>query len=335
MRTRKFLLSILAILLFVVGCQSSDNTDSKAKEGTKTSVSEQENIEGEAFPVVIESADEVVEIKEKPENILPLSLDVTEIVLELVDPSSVVAISKSVEDPLLSTHADVAENIPNRVSSAVHIDPEEILSFDTDLMLLTKMHGQEEDANKVLSEIDLPIITFNTMGTVDAFLENIETIGKAVGETEKATALIEQMNKDMEAIQDKIPEDQETPSVLVLSEVGPGTGPFMMGPGNISYDIIQKAGAKPAVDDIGLENSTPASIEQVLNMEPDYIFLLDFVGKGDEVFEELMKNPGWDSLEAVKNNRLKVLDVKYLMNPNIEIIEGLDIMVDWIYELDE
>lgn len=330
MRKNFILIHVLLALLFIAACQSNAaETKDDANLEKSAESSEKENSK---FPKTIASTDGDVIISEKPERILPLSLDVTEIVLELVDPSKVVAVSKSVEDPLLSTHADIVDDIPNRVSSAVHIDPEEILSYDTDLMLLTKMHGQEEDANKVLNTIDLPIITFQTMGTVDSFLENVEIIGEAVGEVEKASKLIEQVQTDIKTIQEKIPKNEDSPSVLVLSEVGPGTGPFMMGPGNISYDLIQKAGATPAVDEIGLENSTPASIEQVLKMDPDYIFLLDFVGKGEEVFEELMSNPGWDSLSAVENNQMKVLDVKYLMNPNVEVVEGLDIMVDWIYE---
>src|SRR5690625_1528811 len=151
---RKFyiIVSLLAIFLFVTGCQSDNSNDeinAKTSEGSENK-----------FPVTVESADGEVDVNEKPQNILPLSLDVTEIVLELVDPSKVVAASNSIEDPILSTHADTANEIPERVSSAVNIDSEEILSYDTDLLLLTKMHGQEEDASEVLSDVDLPIVTF-------------------------------------------------------------------------------------------------------------------------------------------------------------------------------
>lgn len=336
MKLKAFVVSMFVALLFVTGCQDNNEEVDKTTENEINNNEEVETTEEDTdFPVTIESADKEVEIKERPQNILPLSLDVAEIVLELVDADRVVAIPGAIEDPQLSTQTEKAELIEKRVSSAVNIDPEEILSFNTDLLLLTKMHGQEEDASEVLSGIDLPILTFNTMGSVETLLENIESIGKAVGETENATQLIEEMQADIETIQSKIPEDSEAPSVLVLSEVGPGTGPFMMGPGNISYDLIQLAGATPAVDKIDLKGSTPASIEQVLKMDPDYLFLLDFVGKGDEVFTDLTDNPGWSSLTAIQEDRVKVLDVKYLMNPNVKVVEGLDIMVDWIYGLDE
>lgn len=338
MRKNYFFMTIIAVTLFMFGCQANDadnGGDIEAAEAGSEMTNNEEAESNDLFPVTVESTNGPVEIKEKPKRILPLSLDVTEIVLELVDPSKVVAISKSVEDEQLSTQVDKADAIEQRVSSAVHIDLEEILSFDTDLLLLTKMHGQEEDANEVLSGVGLPIVTFNTMGTVDAFMDNVKIIGDAVGEPDKAANLIARMKADIEKIQKKIPTDAAVPSVLVLSEVGPGTGPFMMGPGNISYDLIQLAGATPAVDGINLESSTPASIEQVLKMDPDYIFLLDFVGKGDEVFDELSENPGWDTLQAIENGNTKVLDVKYLMNPNTKVVKGLEIMVDWIYELEE
>lgn len=329
MRIFHLIFTIVLVIGFSTACQANINqTEDDAS-------SEIEEAQQDLFPVTVESANGPVEIKEKPERILPLSLDVAEIVLELVDPSKVVAVPKAVEDEQLSTQTEKADQIEKRVASAVHIDPEEILSFDTDLLLLTKMHGQEEDANEVLSEVDVPIVTFDTMGTVEDFLNNVEIIGDAVGEPEKATELMTSMKKEIEEIQEKIPSDGENPSVLVLSEVGPGTGPFMMGPGNISYDLIKLAGAIPAVDEIDLERSTPASIEQLLNMDPDFIFLLDFVGKGEEVFAELSESPGWDRLQAIENDRVKVLDVKYLMNPNPLVVEGLDIMVDWIYSLEE
>lgn len=343
MKFKLFIIMIGLISSLIVGCQpaeeSNENSAGETEENNTDPVEKAEDNQmdedDQGFPVTVESDDQVVEIEEKPERILPLSLDVAEIVLELVETDKVVAIPQAVENPILSTHPEKADEIDNRVSSAVNIDPEEIISINTDLLLLTKGHGQEEDTANILNQMDLPILTFNTMRTVEIFQENMEMIGKAVGETEKATEVINQMTADIEAIQAKIPTDAAAPSVLILSEVGPGTGPYMMGPGNISYDLIQLAGATAAVDEIELQGSTPASIEQVMNMDPDYIFLLDFVGNGEEAHADLIENPGWSSLQAVKDDRVRVLDVKYLMNPNVKVVEGLEIMVDWIYGLEE
>lgn len=327
---RRWLLCLLGILLVVAGCTEegiSEAVDKDSEIKAKTEARDETN-----FPITIEVDGKKITIEEKPENIIPMSLDVAEIVLELTEVENIAAITQGIDDEYLSTQSEKAKDIPNRIASAVNIDPEEILSYDADLLLLTKLHGQEEDAETILSQVDVPIISFSTMETVEDLLTNILIIGKAIGEEGKAEALVAQMEEEIVSIQQSIPEKTDPPSVLVLSEVGPGTGPFMMGPGNISYDLIQLAGATPAVDSIGLDHSAKASVEQVMKMDPDYIFLLDFQGNGEDAHEELINSPGWDSLQAVQNEKLKVLEVKYLMNPNTQVIEGLRLMVDWIYE---
>lgn len=298
----------------------------------------EENLVGETkqdvtnhFPVTVEVDGKAITIEEKPKRILPLSLDGAEIVLDLVDPERVIAVSNSVADPMISTQADQAGHIQERIASATQIDPEQILSYDTDLLLLTKMHGQEADADQILQQAGIPILSFDTMKTVDGLFANIEVIGTAVGEQEKAKALIEKMKEEMEAIQSSIPEKADSPTVLVLSEVGPGTGPYMLGPTNISYDLIKRAGGVPAVDQIGLDRTAKAEVEQVIKMNPDHLFLLDWQGNGEAAYQELMEAPGWNTLQAVQNGNITILEVKYLMNPNKEIVHGLKTLVETIH----
>lgn len=335
---RRYYMLLLVIMLIVSGCATGDE-ESRPVDDQGTGENVNESTDGGAsddspFPVTIEMNGEDITIEEAPENIIPLSLEVAEIVLELVDPSRVTAVTKGVDDPYLSTKSDISDEIPNRVGAAINIDPEEILSYETDLLLLTKMYGQEEDANKILNQLETPTLSFDNMVTVDHFLESALIIGEAIGEKEKAEGLVDDMRSDIVAIQEMIPED-ESPSVLILSEVGGDMGPLMMGPTNISYDLVHLAGATPAVDSIDLERSTPAAIEQILKMDPDYIFLLDFFGKGEEGFEDLMNDPGWQTLQAVEDDQIKMVEAKYILNPNFQNVEGLKIMTDFIYNLED
>src|SRR5699024_36061 len=136
------------------------------KEDTaESSVSEESADDDDAFPVTLEIDGEQITIEEKPQHILPLSLEMAEIVLELVDPSHVTAVTRGVDDPYLSTQTDVSDDIPHRVGAAVNIDPEEIISYNTDLLLLTKMYGEQEDAEKTLSQLDTPILSFDAIVT--------------------------------------------------------------------------------------------------------------------------------------------------------------------------
>lgn len=329
----RFIVLIYSVLILVAGC--SNNIENGAEleefgETEETNEGEREESDQSNFPVTIKLDGKEIIIKEKPEKIIPLSLEVAEIVLELVDPSRVVAATRGIDDEKLSTKSNISGAIPNRIAAAANIDPEEIISYESDLLLLTKMFGQEEDADKILSQLDTPILTFDSIVKVEQFMDVMEVIGLALGEQQKAESIVAKMKEEIGSIQEQIPED-ETPSVLVLSEVGGDMGPFMLGPTNISYDLIQLAGAIPAVDHIDLKRSTPASMEQIIKTDPDYIILLDFFGRGEQSFADLMEDPGWETLAAVENDRIKLVDAKYMLNPNVENVTGLKMIVDWIY----
>ena len=224
----------------------------------------------------------------------------------------------------------MAEKIEGRIGAQVNIDPEEIISYDTDLLLLTKMFGEQEEAENTLKQLDTPILSFDSIVTTEQYLDVTRTIGKAVGEESKAEELIASIEEKINSLQQQIPEE-ESPSVLILSEIGGDLGPFMLGPTNISYDLLKLAGATPAVDTIELERSAPASIEQVLKTDPDYILLVDFFGKGEESFNELMNDPGWNTLKTVEEGNIKLIEAKYIVNPNSKNVDGLEMLIDWFY----
>lgn len=321
---KRFLVILMFLIALIVatGCQASQNDE----DGQMN----EEKVETNSFPVTVQIDDEEITIEEKPSRIFPLSLEVAEIVLDLVEPEKIVAATNGIDDPLLSTKVDVAEKIEGRIGAQVNIDPEEIISYDTDLLLLTKMFGEQEEAENTLKQLDTPILSFDSIVSVEQYLEVTRTIGKAVGEDSKAEELIASIEEKINSLQQQIPEG-ESPSVLILSEIGGDLGPFMMGPTNISYDLLKLAGATPAVDKIELERSAPASIEQVLKTDPDYILLVDFFGKGEEGFNELMNDPGWNTLKAVEEENVKLIEAKYIVNPNSKNVDGLEMLIDWLY----
>src|SRR5699024_3712551 len=112
--------------------------------------------------------------------------------------------TKGIDDPYLSTQTDVSDAIEGRVGAAVNIDPEEIISYDTDLLLLTKMYGEQEDAEETLSQLDTPILSFDTMVTVDHFMESMLLIGEAIGQEEQAKDIVSDMKGNIDSIQDAI-----------------------------------------------------------------------------------------------------------------------------------
>lgn len=313
---------VSSLAVGLVACGSTNENNGNEATLNKASATD--------FPKTIEVNGETVEIDAQPEKMLPLSLEVAEILLDLVEPDLLVATTRGIDDPLLSSKSTIASSIDGRIQAASNIDPEEIIAYDTDLLVMTKMYGQEEDAKETLDKLSIPILAFDPIVSWDDYQNAYEIIGEAIGKQEQAETNITKMNEEIKAIQAKVPTD-EAPTLLVLSEVGGDMGPLMMGPTNISYDLIQLAGATPAVDTIDLTRSTPASMEQIINMDPDYILFVDFFGKGEAGFNELLNDTAWKTLSAVAQEQTMILEAKYVINPNEELIEGLRMIVDWLY----
>ena len=140
-------LVLLISVLLIAGRQDtsqesiSDNlsNDKIRKENNKSA--NEEN----GFPREVDVYGTKVSIEAKPEKIAALSLNVAEIVVDLAGPEKIIVVTSSAENENLSNIANEVEKIPNRMVGAVSLDPEVVLSYDPDLVLLALTHG----ANKM------------------------------------------------------------------------------------------------------------------------------------------------------------------------------------------
>lgn len=114
-----------------------------------------------------------ITIPKKPERIAAISLDVAEVALELVDPERMAVVPKSIGDSSLAFRTKEAEKVKNKIAGATSLDPEQVLSYNTDLLLMTKLHDKEKEANNILQQSGIPIITLETWSTVEAVMNNI------------------------------------------------------------------------------------------------------------------------------------------------------------------
>jgi iron complex transport system substrate-binding protein len=183
----------------------------------------------------------------------------------------------------------------------------------------------------MLKNAGIPIAAFNRWHTVESLKENIVMIGQLVGEEEKSQFIVEQIEERVIDIQSTVENLEEKPTVLVLSQVGSNTGPYALGPTNISYDIVKLAGGTPASESIGLERSSPVTIEHIIEMDPDFIILVEWGIASDE-FSELINSEGFKVLRAVKEGNMKQIKARDIMISNQHVVlNGLEEIAHWIY----
>ncbi|WGU97280.1 ABC transporter substrate-binding protein [Paenibacillus dendritiformis] len=263
--------------------------------------------------------------------VAPVSLDTADAVLEFIDPAQLVAIPKSISNPYLAVNAEMGKQVANPISGATGLDPEAILSFQPDLVLLTKVHHTESDAEELLSQAGVNVITFDQWGTFEAVMGNYRKIGEAVGEADKGVLIAEEIEAKLQQAAARTAKLTAKPTVLVLSPVGPNTGPYVIGPGNIAYDMIRLAGAEPAADALGIAKSIKASIEDLIKIDPDYIVLGDWDGTGEEWLSGLKSDPQWNTLTAVQQGRITTMKAKDLLAPNRYTVDGMLHMSAWLH----
>lgn len=316
----------IALVFLLASCGSSPEETDLTEDNAENS----DHVQNDEYPKTLTVNEEEITIKQKPERIAVLSLDAAEAVLELNDADNVVAVPKSSTDESLSYKASAAAKVPHQMASATSLDPEQVLSFDTDLIIMTKLHHAEQDADQILQQAGIPLISLQTWNTFEHIYNNFELIGEAIGEQKRAEQIISDMKQKIEAVQ-KATKDTSKPSVLVISPLGPGTGPYFIGSSNIAYDIVRLAGGNNSADDLGLTRVTKASMEQIIKADPDYILLVQWKEGDDADIKEITSAPGWETLNAVKNGNTKTMTVKEIFYPNRYNADSVEHIAQWLH----
>lgn len=315
---------MMILTLIVAGCSQKEtkpNDESNEKQKAESD---------HRFPRTVDVYGKEVTINEKPSRIAALSLNVAEVAMDLVGADSIIAVTTSMENESLSHFSQEYKDIPNKVAGATSLDPEAVLAYDPDLVLLTLTHGAEQDASKMLENAGVPLASFDRWNTVQMLMDNYKLIGQLVGEEEKAERIVKEMEEKVSEAQAVVANIKEQPSVLLLSQVGSNTGPYILGPSSIAYDIVKLAGGTPASDILGVDKTTPASIEHVINLNPDYIILVEWGSTSGE-FAELLDSPGFQTLAAVQAGKVKTIEAKNISQASSHVVDVLEDLVNWIH----
>jgi len=193
---------------------------------------------------------------------------------------------------------------------------EVIASLNPDLIVATPIN----DVDVVnLRSLGYKVVVLNP-SDVAGVLKDIATLGIATGTQDNATALIGSINTQITAITSKIAAANITDKPKVYYEIwGPPSGD-LMGAGSTTWinDVINKAGG---INIFGNETQQypVISSETVVQMNPDVILLPTGMGTGQTPFygsvDQVKARPGWNSISAVINNRIVVIDENLFAQP--------------------
>lgn len=200
---------------------------------------------------------------------------------------------------------------------------ERVIALDPDLVLAA--HSLQLKAMEQLEEKGVTVVGLDPKSLRDV-LNDILLVGKITGKEAEAKALVESMERRIESVVSKVKEAQRRPRVYYevwhdpLMSVGPGTW---------INELIGLAGGVNIFSDAKVPYPEVSS-ESIIARDPEIIVIK--VGyMGGVAKDEIKRRPGWEAIDAVRNDRIYEVDENILIRPGPRIVDGLETLARIIH----
>ncbi len=266
----------------------------------------------EAFPVsVIDDEGSSYQISKSPQKIVSLTPAATETLFALGAKDRVVA---KVED--IANYPLEASTLPV-VATFQGVDVEKIVGLGTDLVIAGGNFGTPPDAIAKLRSLGIPVLVVYAPDVAGA-LKDIELIGTAVGEADKAKDLTASMRAGFDQISAAT---TGLPATRVFYETGtdPQGAVYGIADASVYEELIKRAGGDPVTT--GSATNWEMATETLIKEDPQLILLGD--GAYGMTADAVAARPGWKVVTAVKDKAIAPIDDIIVTRPGPRLVEGL------------
>ena len=249
-----------------------------------------------------------VTLAAKPARIASTVLGVDENLMDLVDPSRIVAMTE-----IAKTMPDVS-NIADRVPAAKAIvrGPQPVIDAKPDLVLTATYTKEIADA---LVARRLPVYQFSEWGSVEALLKNFEILGQLVGEEQKAAAALKADRAVLAtAAQKKWPK----PVRAVYYSEG-----FVFAANTVPSQVVKLAGLTDAASEAGMTGAVKATATTINNLKPDVVLFGEDSDAAAKETAAMFKEPEYQAIAAVKAGRVYAIPGKHITTTSHLIVNAV------------
>ncbi len=175
-------------------------------------------------------------------------------------------------------------------------DLEKMAAVNPDLFI---HKAYDTEGIKACEELGIPTIGISPED-VESTLEILRFLGEALGVSDRAEMLCNYYSDIMKISEDYLknvkPEDY--PTFLMLGQKSGSIADGSM----MQAQMISSAGGKNLAEDMDAKEFWPVvGLEQIFQWDPDFLFLSSsFSSGGDYTLEDIMSDPAWAELKAVK-----------------------------------
>lgn len=239
----------------------------------------------------------LLKFTEKPKRIYATTISLEEILVDLVPPERIVAISEPALNQENSLIVDKAMKVAVRVPQ--HVSVEQLLKLHPDLVIAQETNAKEYVQS--LQDVGLKVFVSKVPITTEQVKKRIRNMAIAVGEKEQGDEMLAAFDaklKHIRDVTDKIPEKKIVMGYSPLGVFGSSNGIF--------HAICTEAGVINGAAKAGLTRGEHLSKEKIIAVNPDaFLFPSDMPMQGGDmkgVMREVMQDPALQKVKAVQNN---------------------------------
>ena len=228
--------------------------------------------------------------------------------------------SQVVARDAFSDYPEAAKQVQDIGGGWGDFNTEAILALAPDLVLAAEINPAEQA--KAMQDLGLNVYYLSNPKTLEGMYDNLRTVALLTGHEAETETLIESLKSRVAAVDTKIAGVTEKPVVFYELDGTDPNAPWTSGPGTFVDLLVSKAGGT----NLGnlLESSwAQISVENLVTEDPDVIVLGDAVW-GGVTPEAVAARAGWESLSAVKNDKIFPFDDNLISRPGPRMVDGLE-----------
>ncbi len=268
-----------------------------------------------------ETEEEVLEsLINYPQKIVSLSPSTTEILYAVGAGDQLVGVTSYCNYPEEASSKNIIGGF-----SAKTISIETIISLNPDLVIAgVSAHQPIADT---LKEAGIPVLSIEPKNIND-ITNTIEELAIITGHEETGKNLSDNIKERLTIIADKIKNVTDSEKIRVFYEVW--DAPLMTAsPKSFTGQMIDMAGGINIFSDVSADYPQ-ISAEELISRNPQIIISSDT--HGDKLSrEEIEKREGWETIDAVLNNNVILLDGNIVSRPGPRVIDAIELIAVSLY----
>ncbi len=233
----------------------------------------------------------------KPARVASINLAADEVLVEILPPERLVAVTSFADDPDTS---NVAGRAPKAAVRFVKADLERLMAVRPDLVVVSEY--TDADFLRLLHTSGLRTHRMAGLDTLDGIRRAVLALGDAVGEPAAARALADRFQARLAAVAARR-EGARRPRLLYWAN------PYTAGAGTTIGALIECGGGVNVGREVGLRGIEPIGAERAFVADPDVVLLGGIKGGA----ESLSAHPLLGQMRAVRERRVVDMPTRLLV----------------------